>query len=462
MRCRLLIPSAILLTSPVLFAKTASEVYEQAAQSTVVVLNIDSGGQPKSMGSGVVLPDGDVVTNCHVVKQAGGLKVRIGQAEYPAHPRHTDWERDVCALSVTGISAPAVGIGSTKMLKVGARVYAIGAPRGLELTLSEGIVSSLREVEGGRYIQTTAPISPGSSGGGLFDEEGRLIGLTTFYLKDGQQLNFAVPVEWIAELPQRHREQASAGEAEIDWLNRAVSLEQNKDWPALLEHGLHWTQARSTSAPAWFCLGVAYDKSGQIAQAIDAYRQALRIDPEHAGAWSNLGNAYADSGQSAKAIDAYRQALRIDPEHARAWYNLAVAYADPGQTAQAIDAYRQALRINSEYAKAWNNLGNAYHRSGQIVQAIDAYRQALRINPEDTGAWYNLGNTYHASGQTAQAIDAYRQALRINPEFAEAWYNLGATYKFAGQNDRALEVYRQLKTLSPSQADKFFAEIVLP
>jgi serine protease Do len=71
-----------------------------------------------------------------------------------------------------GYIAPAVVVGSTKSLKVGAKVYAIGAPKGLELTLSDGIVSSLREVEGGQYIQTTAAISPGSSGGGLFDENG--------------------------------------------------------------------------------------------------------------------------------------------------------------------------------------------------------------------------------------------------------------------------------------------------
>lgn len=174
-------------------AKTASEIYEQAAKSTVVVENINAKGKAQSMGSGVVLPDGDVVTNCHVIKSANTLKVRIGGKEHPATLRYSDWDRDVCSLSVVGLGAPAVAIGNTKTLKVGAKVYAIGAPKGLELTLSDGIVSSLREVDGGRYIQTTAAISPGSSGGGLFDENGALVGLTTFYFAEGQSLNFAVP-----------------------------------------------------------------------------------------------------------------------------------------------------------------------------------------------------------------------------------------------------------------------------
>jgi len=84
-------------------------------------------------------------------------------------------------------------------------VYAVGDPQGLETTLSNGIVSGFREYRGNEYIQITAPISPASSGGGLFDTQGRLIGITTMYLKDGQALNFAAPVEWIASIPKIQR-----------------------------------------------------------------------------------------------------------------------------------------------------------------------------------------------------------------------------------------------------------------
>ena len=129
---RSILSIGILLTSLAVNAKTPSEVYEQAAKSTVVVRNMDGNGKAQSMGSGVILPDRDVVTNCHVIKGASQLKVRIGKKEYPATLRHSDWERDVCSLSVVGVTAPAIVMGSTKKLKVGARVYAIGAPKGLE------------------------------------------------------------------------------------------------------------------------------------------------------------------------------------------------------------------------------------------------------------------------------------------------------------------------------------------
>jgi S1-C subfamily serine protease len=238
----ILMASSLLLAALTAHAKTASEIYEQAAKSTVVVGNFDAKGKQQSMGSGVVMPDGDVVTNCHVVKGASRLTVRVGQTERPAALRYSDWDRDVCALSSNGLNAPSATVGSSKTLKVGAKVYAIGAPKGLELTLSDGIVSSLRDLEGGRYIQTTAAISPGSSGGGLYDDNGALVGLTTFYFTEGQSLNFAVPIDWVKDLPKRTIKTPQATQASTAWLSKSIELETRKDWPAMLAHTLRWTK----------------------------------------------------------------------------------------------------------------------------------------------------------------------------------------------------------------------------
>ena len=90
-----------------------------------------------------------------------------------------------------------------KYVRPGQTVFAIGSPQGLDLSISEGIVSSVRESRLGPLIQTTAAISPGSSGGGLFNVSGQLIGITTFQSKTGQNLNFAVPADWIADMQTR-------------------------------------------------------------------------------------------------------------------------------------------------------------------------------------------------------------------------------------------------------------------
>ena len=130
-----------------------------------------------------------------------GCGTRWAGASKPSRPpvKAGDPDKDLCLLTAPGLTAKPARLGRAARLKVGEPVYAVGAPQGLELSLSEGIVSQLR---GGPppLIQTTVAISPGSSGGGLFNAEAELVGITTFYLKDSQSLNFAVPVEWIGEV----------------------------------------------------------------------------------------------------------------------------------------------------------------------------------------------------------------------------------------------------------------------
>ena len=470
-------------------AKTAVEIFNKVSPSVVVVRVYNEKGRCFAFGSGVVLPGGDVATNYHVVEKAASIKVRKGGKDYPALIRYGDRDRDVCTLSVSGIKSPAVPVGSTKNLKVGSRVYAIGTPEGLELTLSEGIISGLRSVEGGQYLQITAPISHGSSGGGLFDEQGRLIGLTTSSKAEGQQLNFAVPVEWIGELSTKNKKGVQTEETYVAWLNKAILLEEKKDWVGLINHAIHLTDKFPQSAIAWYDLGHAYTLSGQDAKSIEAYQQALRIDPEYAeawyslgysyllsgqfaksieasqqavrinpeyaNAWNNLGVAYGKSGLTAKEIEAYQQALRIDQDQVNAWHNLGVAYGKSGQFAKSIEASQQAVRINPEFAEAWNNLGKGYMHTRQSAKSIEASQQAVRINPEFAEAWNNLGIGYFLSGQTVKAMQACQQALRINPEFAEAWYEVGLVYAWSGQWGKVAEVYDRLMTLDPAWAEKF-------
>lgn len=177
LNCLLLV--VILLITFDAQAKTASEIFEAVSNKVIVIQTYDKMGKELGFGSGVVLPDGVVATNAHVIEGATLLKVLHQKKYYEASLLYIDGGRDVCTLKVKGFKVPPVILGTSNHLRVGSRIYAIGAPKGLILTMSEGIISSLRPVEGGQYIQITAPISPGSSGGGLFDEKGKLIGLTT-------------------------------------------------------------------------------------------------------------------------------------------------------------------------------------------------------------------------------------------------------------------------------------------
>ena len=216
------------VVSTTAYTKSAKEVFAEVSGGIVVVLAMNARGADIAQGSGVVVGTNEVVTNCHVV--SGATEIVVRQAA-DARSRETyrmaakltaqNETRDLCVLFVDELSIPPaakpVPLGVARNVSIGEEVYAIGAPRGLELSLSRGIISQLRG-EGGKraapILQTDAAISPGSSGGGLFDQDGKLIGITTFkaWGTGTEGLSFAIPVEWVVELtasfePRRSDEQ---------------------------------------------------------------------------------------------------------------------------------------------------------------------------------------------------------------------------------------------------------------
>lgn len=189
---------------------SAEQLYAQASQSVVRINVSRRDGSAVGHGSGVVLDADTVITNCHVALGGEVVQVRDTQQEgLSATVTVADEELDLCKLRVNGLGKRPANV-STAPLNVGQKVFAIGSPQGLDLTLSDGLVSSLREGPAGTYIQTTAPVSPGSSGGGLFDARGRLVGIITFQVRTGQNLNFALPVEWLDKMTDRKRDTGRA------------------------------------------------------------------------------------------------------------------------------------------------------------------------------------------------------------------------------------------------------------
>lgn len=315
-----------LIAAPV-HSKTPEQIFRQAAPSIVVVEAFGKDDNPLNQGGGVVAGRGTVATNCHIVHEAGKIAVRYRDLELEATLRFADHERDLCLLNVPRLDAPQVAF-SKERLRVGQRVYAVGAPEGLELTISEGLISSLREFEGSQYIQTTAAISQGSSGGGLFDSEGRLVGLTAFYLPEGQNLNFALPAAWIAELASRRA--GATGDAQArgatKWSARANALKAKKDWMGVLTLSQQWVRSSPVEPLAWRELGDAYLRLNRLRRAVPAYLQAVRFNPDLGDAWTRLGQAYLRLNQYDRALETSEEALRLMPKNAVVLQTIGAAY----------------------------------------------------------------------------------------------------------------------------------------
>jgi len=258
--------------------RSAENVFAEVAPSIALVNVLDGSGRTIGSGSGVVIENGVVLTNCHVAQRGATLAVKFGEKSMPATIQLADEAFDLCRLDVPELSAPAVVIGSVTSLRTGQRVFAIGAPVGLELTISEGIVSALREMDDGTVIQTTAPISPGSSGGGLFDVSGRLVGIVTFQHRYGQNLNFALPADWIGQMrargapvAARSRDQSPASNILGRWICREPLSGRTGTYAFEPDGSVNiaMTDSKFTS--------LAYRISGKVLQMQDADEKTISL-----------------------------------------------------------------------------------------------------------------------------------------------------------------------------------------
>lgn len=267
----LVITSLALLALPTRsLALTPSQVFEMAKDSIVVVKTFDEQNHVIGFGSGVLLPSKKIATNCHVIENSAAFVVGKAGAYIPATLWAGDESKDICILDAPGIEGRPAQIGTAASLKIGEPVYAIGAPRGLELSLTDGIVSQLR---GSPFpiIQTTAAISGGSSGGGLFNSQGRLVGLTSLKIKDEQGFNFSMPVEWFSHIKRVESNEVEATQAE-EWQRLRAHLHASLQ-PALADTGVPRTAfSDPANEAAWLA-----DMSKRLANYMPSENERLEF-----------------------------------------------------------------------------------------------------------------------------------------------------------------------------------------
>jgi S1-C subfamily serine protease len=191
------------LTGPGVLAQvkpTIADIARQQSPCVVWITEYDQAGKPFAFGSGfIVRADGIVVTNHHVIDGAFTVSVSVSTGDIFDDPvvLDSDVRRDLAVLKVKALKLPTCRIGDSDSVEIGQHVIAIGNPKGLSQTVSDGIVSAVRQSTGYRMLQLTAPISHGSSGGPLLNDRGEVIGVTTAGYEEGQNLNFAVPINYV-------------------------------------------------------------------------------------------------------------------------------------------------------------------------------------------------------------------------------------------------------------------------
>jgi tetratricopeptide (TPR) repeat protein len=223
-----------------------------------------------------------------------------------------------------------------------------------------------------------------------------------------------------------------------------------RDSEALFRHALAVTENNNV---AHNNLGTAFEKKGQINEAISEYREAIRLQADSVEARNNLGVALGSKGQIDEAIKQFQEAIRRRPEDAPSHNNLGGAFYQQARTAEAIRQFQEAIRLNPDYADAHYNLGVAFYQQGRTGEAIRQLQEAIRLKPDYANAHYNLGVAFYQQGHTAEAISQFQEVIHLNPDHAEAHNNLGTALGLGGQTDEAIRQLQEALRLKPDYAE---------
>ena len=273
------------------------------ASGSVLKIEAVRGNGAFSLGSGVAIDVDRVVTNCHVTRDAQEIRIVRGGVRWRAKTQLSNAYHDLCVLNVPGLQAAPVAIGQSAALAIGQSVTALGYTGGIELQSSGGEVLSLHRMDGANVVQSSNFFNSGASGGGLFDDQLRLVGILSFRLRGGEAHYFAAPSEWLLrQLAETHRHQDQPVkpldpkelafwqiplETQPMFLRAAV-LERDKNWLALEPLTKAWSQADLTDPEPWYLMGLTLDRLGRTGDAVQALECSLSIDPSYPPARAHI------------------------------------------------------------------------------------------------------------------------------------------------------------------------------
>ncbi|MDQ3665326.1 MAG: trypsin-like peptidase domain-containing protein [Acidobacteriota bacterium] len=348
------------LPQATLAQESLPELVRRVKPAIVAIVTYDAKGVAVRSGSGFFIRPGQVVTNLHVIRGALRTVVKTldgkGRVYQVAGLLAVDEEGDLALMRVD--MSPERSRSSelaTSLPEEGETVFVIGNPLKLEGSVTDGIVSAVRDVPGvGKIIQTTAPISQGNSGSPIFNLRGQVIGVVTVKVNNGQNISLAIGADRVRELKPgalRSLDDVPTKDKILDVGDSLYRTGLDSLWLGNYEHAVGYFENAVNRNPkradAWIQVGYCKVKQGKNEEAIQAYQQALQLKPSSEEVLNKLGDAYYYAGRLPEAIQSYKEAARLHPKRAEAFYNLALVYFESGNQ-QLTLSHARALQLLDE------------------------------------------------------------------------------------------------------------------
>ena len=446
------------------------ELVKRVKPSAVAIETFDSRGNTLSRGSGFFVGPDRIITNRHVIERSARVDVHLldGKKLPVRGVLAVDGEGDLALLQVD-VPKPSVAPLPivSNVPQEGESIVVVGNPFGLEGSVSNGIVSAVREIAGyGRIIQITAPISPGSSGSPVVNMAGQVIGVATLQAAEGQSLNFAVPSERIAQLKVGDLQTVASLTAETQknkrsaaerFYSQGLAQLSRDDFTRALPYFERAVESDPNYAEAWYQAGFCYGMLGRPNDSLRASKQAARLRPDWPDPYVNIGASNFALGSFKDAADAYRQALKLD-EKPDTFYALGLTLGRLNRTDEEVIAYKRALTLKPDHAGAIEKLGLALFKQKRFGEAAAAFDQLKAYKP-DAKTFNYLGESLLESGKAEESLDAFNNAVGYDPDLEKARFNLGKAYVKLGNKDMAQVQYEILKNSRSDWADRLYALI---
>ena len=435
----------LLFYSPDIYNQTltAEQIYKKVANTVVVIHAYDYNNELSKQGSGVILNNkGYVVTNYHVLAGCDRLEILHNKEIVPyVDIIGIDVEKDILILKIEAKKFPSIKIGNSKSLNIGQRVYAIGSPLGFENTISEGIISGLRSYEEYEkdFIQITASISSGSSGGAVVNDKGELIGISTLTAKEGQNLNFAIPIDAVLDVEISSYSKNDAYK-DFEWFAKGYDAIEKGNYPEGIKYYSRYIDKFPNSSAAYYNRGIAKQYLEDYKGAIQDFNKAIEIKPQNSDAYYNRGNTKNNFGDYKGAIQDLNKAIEINPNDASAYFNRGCVKHYLKDYRDAIQDYNKAIEIKPNFGEAYSNRANTKNRLEDFSGAIQDCNRAIEINSNNEYAYVYRGNAKFILEDFMGAIQDYNKAIEIKPNFKEAFSNRGgAKYSLRDMSGACLD-----------------------
>ncbi len=385
--------------SPQSFAAAfdVTKIASDARPAVALIAVQDKTGKPVKFGTGFfVAADGKLVTNAHVLEGAATAEAKLenGASYNIVGVLKAAVEKDLVIVKVEAKKVPFLHIATGALPEPGARIVVVGSPFGLEGSVSEGIISGQRTAKrDDEWLQITAPISPGSSGSPVIDQQGEVVGVSTFIIAKGQSVNFARPAEYVSVLLDQIK---PTTEAAALWTLVPDPKHLVLNDPDFIEA----ENALATNDPA---------------EALKILNKLQSKYSENESFLQKLGLVYDRLNLLDDAVRAYQHALKIDPTNGIGWTNLALTYVRLHRFDEAKDAATQAVKQSPDFGPAWGVLGYSYQQAGRPTDAADALQKAAKLTPKDPDIWRNLSDIYAQLNESAKSQEARDKVAELSP-----------------------------------------------